>query len=74
MKDAVTYHCAFEDNEGWFIDPKEFDDNAAAWVEATGRNAAEAKRLKGKKPDAVWIVVKAFTTYSVVANPVKPKK
>jgi hypothetical protein len=77
MRKTVTHHCAFEDSEGWFVDPKEFSETEAV-QEAVARNVQERGRLKGrKKPDAVWVVVKAETTYSVVANPgisTKPTK
>lgn len=77
MKEEVTFHCGFEDSEGWFVDPKVFSETDAI-AEAVARNVVERERLKGKKkPDAVWVVVKAQTTYSVVANPgisTKPKK
>jgi len=68
MKDSVTFHCAFEDDEGLYVDPKELTEDEAIAV-AVVRNKAERDRLKGKKPDAVWFVVEATTSYRVVARP-----
>jgi len=75
MKESVTFHCAFEDTEGWYIDSVEFTEEKAI-EEAVARNVAERDRLKKSKgkPDAVWVVVQANTTYNVVARPMPPTK
>ena len=71
MTRVVSFHCAFEDTEGLFVDPQEFYEEQDAIDESWNRNIKERNRLKGTRaPDAVWFVVKATTNYSVVARSV----